>query len=187
MNITVYCGANFGKDERYKEAAVRVAEWIVSRGHNLVYGGGSTGLMGIVADTVLKGGSKAIGIMPSFLIERELAHKSLTEFIEVENMSIRKKMMIDRADVFIALPGGPGTLEEITEVISWSRIGQNNKPCILFNENNYFGSLKALYENMIKEGFLADDALDKLLFSDDLETIDNFIQNYQAPAIRKYK
>lgn len=187
MNITVYCGANFGNDERYRHAAARLGKWIVDRGHSLVYGGGSTGLMGVVADTVLAGNAKAIGIMPSFLIERELAHKSLTEFIEVDNMSIRKKMMIERGDVFIALPGGPGTLEEITEVISWSRIGQNSKPCIFFNENDYFNSLRSMYKNMISEGFLAEDGINKILFTNDVSEIDRFIESYKAPEIRGYK
>lgn len=186
MNITVYCGASLGNNPIYQQATERVGKWIAQKGHQLVYGGGAAGLMGLIASTVLENGGKAIGVIPEFLKERELAHAGLTELFVVETMVERKQKMFHLANAFIALPGGPGTLEEISEVISWARIGQNPNPCILFNENGYFDSLRDFYANMVKEGFLTQADFDKILFSNDLAEIEGFIQHYQAPEIRTY-
>lgn len=186
MNITVYCGASLGNNPIYQQTTERLGKWIAEKGHQLVYGGGAAGLMGAIANSVLEHGGKAIGIIPKFLKERELAHSGLTELFVVETMVERKRKMFDLADAFIALPGGPGTLEEITEVISWARIGQNPNPCILFNENGYFDSLRDFYRNMVKEGFLTQADFEKILFSNDLAEIESFIQNYQPPKVRTY-
>lgn len=186
MNITVYCGASLGNNPLYQQATERLGKWIAEKGHQLVYGGGAAGLMGLIASTVLAHGGKVIGIIPEFLKERELAHPDLTELVVVETMPERKKQMFDLANAFIALPGGPGTLEEISEVISWARIGQNPNPCILFNENGYFDSLRDFYANMVKEGFLTQADFDKILFSNDLVEIEGFIQNYVPPKVRTY-
>lgn len=186
MNITVYCGASPGKDTIYRESAIKLGEWIAQNDNTLVYGGGKAGLMGLLADSVIDKNGKVFGIIPDFLVERELAHTKLTNIEIVSNMSERKNKMIALGDVFIALPGGPGTLEEICEVISWARIGQNLKPCILINTNNYYEPLKLMYEKMIEEGFLSEDFREKILFSDDLLEIDSFIKTYVAPEIRKY-
>lgn len=186
MNITVYCGASLGNNPIYQQATERLGKWIADNGHQLVYGGGAVGLMGLIADTVLAHGGQAIGVMPKFLTERELAHTRLTELVIVKTMNERKQQMFDLANVFIALPGGPGTLEEISEVISWARIGQNPNPCILFNENGYFNSLRDFYANMVKDGFLTQADFDKILFSNDLAEIETFIQNYEPPKVRTY-
>ena len=142
MKITVYCGASVGNNVAHQQAAIALGQWIAARQYTLVYGGGNAGLMGLLANTVLENGGKVIGIMPTFLQERELAHTGLTEMITVRSMPERKSKMIELGDVYIALAGGPGTLEEITEVISWARIGQNNNPCILFNSDGYYEPLK---------------------------------------------
>lgn len=186
MNITVYCGASLGNNPIYQQATERVGKWIAEKGHQLVYGGGAAGLMGVIADSVLLHGGHAIGVMPKFLTERELAHTGLTKLVIVETMTERKKQMFDLANAFIALPGGPGTLEEISEVISWARIGQNPNPCILFNENGYFDGLRDFYSNMVKEGFLTQADFDKILFSNDLAEIEAFIQSYEPPKVRTY-
>lgn len=186
MNIAVYCGASFGNNDNYKKCAEKLGEWIGKNSYTLIYGGGKVGLMGIVADTVLANKSEVIGIMPEFLVKRELAHTNITKLEVVKDMSIRKKKMIDLADVFIALPGGPGTLEEISEVISWSRIGQNANPCILYNENSYYDYLKLMYNKMVEEGFLSKEDNEKILFTDSVEEISEFIKNYVPPKIRKY-
>lgn len=187
MKITVYCGASEGKQAVYREKTIELAKWMTSKQYSLVYGGGKVGLMGILADTILTNGGQVIGIMPTFLKEREIAHPNLTELIVVPDMPTRKSQMIALGDAFIALPGGPGTLEEITEVISWSRIGQNDGPCILYNVNGYFDHLKQQYDRMVEEGFLSQVDRDKILFSDDLDDIEDFILTYQAPEIRQYK
>ncbi|MDO4627414.1 MAG: TIGR00730 family Rossman fold protein [Pasteurellaceae bacterium] len=185
MNITVYCGANLGNQQVYQQATVDLAKWIAKCG-TLVYGGGNAGLMGLLADTVLAEGGKVIGVMPTFLQQRELAHQGLTELILVESMAERKAKMLALANVCIALPGGPGTLEEITEVYSWARIGKNTAPCICFNANGFYDPLQTLYRQMCESGFLTQADFDKLLFSQDFTEIEHFIQDYEPPMVRKY-
>lgn len=186
MNVAVYCGANFGKGERYRQAAEAMGHWIAENGHTLVYGGSNTGLMGILADTVLSAGGKAIGIIPEFLLEHEQPHQDLTELFFVQDMSQRKKKMASLGEVFIALPGGPGTLEEITEVISWSRIGQNPYPCVLWNLDGYYEPLCAMYQKMTEEHFFGEDGVSDLLFTTDFQELEQFMQSYHAPKFRTY-
>ncbi len=178
MNITVYCGANFGNKEIYKEAAASLAKWIGENHHNLVYGGSRVGLMGIVSNGVLDAGGRVTGIIPTFLVDREQANHRITELIEVETMSERKKKMADLGEVFIALPGGAGTLEEITEVVSWARLGRHKSPCIFFNANNYYRHIESAYDLMVEEGFLSEEDRNLTLFSDSFEAIEEFIKNY---------
>lgn len=187
MKVTVYCGASLGQDPIYQEGTIALGKWIGERGHTLVYGGGNTGLMGLVADTVLAHGGQVIGIIPEFLKERELAHPRLSELHTVETMSERKLALIQDADVFIALPGGPGTLEEISEVISWARIGKNDKPCILFNIAGYYQALEQFFDTMVSAGFLTQEDREKTLFSDNVEQMEQFIATYQPPAAREYR
>lgn len=186
MKITVYCGASLGTNPLYQEAAQVLGRWIGEKGHTLVYGGGHVGLMGVLADTVLACGGQVIGVIPQFLKEREIAHPELTELITVPDMPHRKRTMIDLGQAFIALPGGPGSLEEISEVISWARIGQNDKPCILLNTANYYDPLRQMFDKMVQEGFLSQTDREQTLFSSDLFEIEQFIKNYQAPKIRTY-
>lgn len=187
MRITVYCGASLGNDEIYKNAAIEMGRWIVNNGHQLVYGGGKLGLMGIVSDTVMSEGGEVTGIITHFLTERELANEDITKLIKVDTMPERKKIMIDLGEVYIALPGGPGTLEEITEVVSWARIGQNSNPCIFFNINNYYEPIKNMFNNMVNSGFLTAEDRDKFLFTTSYEEMENFIKTYTPPVTRKYK
>ncbi|CZT40440.1 Lysine decarboxylase family protein [Streptococcus agalactiae] len=154
--------------------------------HSLVYGGGKVGLMGVMSDTVIANGGYTTGVIPTFLRDREIAHENLSELIIVNNMSERKAKMMLLGDAFIALPGGPGTLEEISEVISWSRIGQNDNPCILYNVNSYFNDLKNMFDHMVSEGFLSLEDRENVLFSDDIAEIEDFITNYKVPSTRQY-
>lgn len=186
MNITIYCGANIGNKDVYSQKAKEVAQWIANNHYTLVYGGGNVGLMGIVSNEVLANGGKVIGVIPKFLVDRELANPQVTELIVVESMPERKQCMIDKGNVFIALPGGPGTLEEIAEVISWARIGQNDKPCILFNVDGYYNSLEKMYDDMVTNGFLSKADRNKVLFSDNVKEIEEFIAAYEAPDVRAY-
>ena len=186
MNITVYCGANSGNKEIFEESTILLGHWIVENNDTLVYGGGKAGLMGLLADSVINAGGKVIGIIPTFLKSRELAHPNLTELNIVNSMSERKLKMFDLADAFIALPGGPGTLEEITEMISWARIGQNSNPCIFFNIDGYYDPLKQMYEDMEENGFLTKKDREKILFSSSVNEMSDFIKNYTPPIIRQY-
>ncbi len=186
MKIAVYCGASEGNDPLYKESAKKIGTWIGTNHHTLIYGGGKVGLMGILADTVLSAGGKVVGVIPTFLKEREIAHPNLSELITVNTMHARKKKMIDLADCYIALPGGPGTLEEITEVVSWGRIGEHQNPCIFFNEKGYYNSVQIFYDHMVTEGFLTKEDRSKILFSASLDTIKDFIVSYIPPKIREY-
>ena len=178
MKITVFCGANNGRNEAYKENAMEVGKWIATNNHTLVYGGGKLGLMGIIADTVLEKNSEVIGIMPQFLVDREISHTGITEFIIVDDMSERKTKLVDLGDVFIALPGGPGTLEEISQVISWVRVGKKDAPCILMNINGFYDFLEQYFDKMVKEGFLTKEDRARTLFAKSVSEMGEFIDNY---------
>ena len=187
MKIAVFCGASVGNKPIFKEDTLRLGNWIGKNQHTLVYGGGNTGLMGILADSVLENGGEVIGVIPEFLVEREIAHQGLTSLYTVDTMHTRKKMMMDLADCFIALPGGPGTLEEITEVISWGRVGEHQKPAIFFDTNHYYQLVADVYTQMVNNDFLTKSDRENLLFSTNLDEIQQFIKNYKAPEIRQYK
>ena len=179
MRITVFCGANNGKSELYKENAIELGKWIANKNHTLVYGGGKIGLMGVIADTVLENSGEVIGIMPQFLVDREISHDSISEMIVVDDMSERKTRLVDLGDVFIALPGGPGTLEEISQVISWVRVGKKDAPCILMNVNGYYDFLEQYFDKMVAEGFLTIEDRKNILFTDNIEEMERFIFNYK--------
>ena len=179
MKITVFCGANNGKSESYIKNAIELGEWIADNNNTLVYGGGKIGLMGVIANTVLENRGKVIGIMPQFLVDREISHTGITKFIIVDDMSDRKTKLIDLGDVFIALPGGPGTLEEISQVISWVRVGKKDAPCILMNVDGYYNFLEQYFDKMVAEGFLAIEDRKNTLFTDNIEEMERFIFNYK--------
>lgn len=180
MKITVFCGANNGRNEAYKENAIELGKWIADNNHTLVYGGGKVGLMGIIADTVLENNSEVIGIMPQFLVDREISHTGITKFIIVDDMSVRKDKLVDLGDVFVALPGGSGTLEEISQVISWVRVGKKDAPCILMNVDGYYDFLEQYFDKMVTEGFLTIEDRKNTLFTDDIEEMERFIFNYKS-------
>ena len=154
MNITVYLGASMGTDEMYSTEAAALGEWIGKSGHRLIYGGSREGLMGVLADAVLKAGGEVIGVEPAFFIENEIQHDSITRLIVTDTMAERRAKMIELGDAFIAFPGGTGTLEEITEVISLNKLGHIDKPAVLLSLEDYFAPLEAMYSKMVEEGFL---------------------------------
>ncbi len=186
MNIAVYCGASVGEKAVYAESAAQLGQWLAGSGHNLVYGGGKVGLMGIVSDTVLNAGRKVYGVMPQFLVDREIAHDQLTELVITKDMHERKSRMMQLADVYIALPGGPGTLEEISEVVSWGRVLEHQNPCIFFNAGGYYHLVQMFYDKMVEDGFLTAEDRANILFSDDFAEIEAFIANYKATNVRQY-
>ena len=135
--------------------------------------------MGVIADTVLENSGEVIGIMPQFLVDREISHKGITEFVIVDDMSERKTQLVDLGDAFIALPGGPGTLEEISQVISWVRVGKKDAPCILMNVNGYYDFLEQYFDKMVEDGFLTKEDRKRTLFTDSIDEMEEFIVNYK--------
>lgn len=154
MEITVYCGSSFGTNPAFREAAAELGAWIGNNGHSLVYGGSRMGLMGVVADAVLEAGGTVFGVEPRFLIETELQHDGLTEFVAVDTMSERKNMMIERGEAFLAMPGGLGTLEEISEIASQIRLKLLDAPCIIYNVAGYYDNFFRYLDRMTTEGFI---------------------------------
>lgn len=178
MRIAVYCGASLGTDPEYQAAAKNLGSWIVENGHELIYGGGKLGLMGVIADSVMDNGGTAIGIMPKFLHNFEHAYPGLTQMITVEDLDQRKQAMMAQADACIALPGGVGTLEEISEAFSWARVGKNDKPCIFFDVQHYYEPLRLFFNQMVEQGFLSAEDRQLVLFSDSIIEIEKYIYDY---------
>lgn len=154
MNIAVYCGSSFGSDFEFEKRTRELGKWMAYHNHTLIYGGGNSGLMGVIAESVLENGGDAIGVMPEFLIEKERAYEGLTELYIVETMAQRKTKMIELADAFIALPGGPGTLEEISEIMSRIRLRKLSGPCILYNMNHFYDSFSDYLDQMAETEFV---------------------------------
>lgn len=171
MNITVYLGANEGNDPGLRKAVEELGTWIGSSGNALVYGGSRSGLMGALADSVLRSGGAVTGVEPRCFIESEFQHDGLTELIVTEDMAERKRKMIELGDAFIAFPGGTGTLEEIAEVMSKVSLKHLDAPCILYNLNGYYNALQALLEQMIEKGLSSRARQEGIYFAESLEEI----------------
>ncbi|MFZ4594984.1 MAG: TIGR00730 family Rossman fold protein [Verrucomicrobiaceae bacterium] len=152
--ICVYCGSNFGSNPEFRVAAARIGQCLVERGLGLVYGGGSVGLMGVIADAVLAGGGEVIGVIPKKLVALEKEHRGLTKLIETNTMHDRKRLMMEHADGFLVLPGGYGTLEELFEVIAWLQLGFHHKPVGLLNVAGFYDALLDQLSHMKANGLL---------------------------------
>lgn len=176
MNITVYCGSNPGDKECFKHAAHCLGDWIGSRGDTLVYGGSSVGLMGVLSKSVLEAGGKVIGVEPNFFIEAGVAQHELTELIVVRTMNERKAKMIELGDVFVALPGGVGTLEEISEIMVRVRLNLTPAPCFFLNIDGFYEPLKALIQGMVDRGFMPGFAWDDYLFPTSVDELTSMIE-----------
>lgn len=177
--VAVFCGSSGGHGNKYLESAVRLADEMVKAGLELVYGGGHVGMMGAVADEVLKQNGTAIGVIPRFLVEREIAHKSLSELIIVESMHERKYKMADLSDIFVALPGGYGTLDEFFEIVTWSQLGLHKKPCILLNVHGYFDEIFAWIDKAAATGFVRDEHKSIILCANSEEEAVSIGLNYE--------
>ena len=174
MNIVVYLGARTGKNPLFREKARELGAWIAGQGHRLVYGGSAIGLMGELADAVLSAGGEVTGVEPRFFVDAVLQHKGVQDLIVVETMQERKQKMISLGDAFIAFPGGTGTLEEISEIISMTCLGLTDKPCIIYNINGYYNILADYLDQMVAEGFMTPENRGKIFFAEgtaDLESI----------------
>ena len=154
FSLCVYCGSRSGHDSRFAQAAAQVGRWIGAHGGQLVYGGGHGGLMGVLADATLAAGGRVVGIIPRALVEREHAHRGCTELLVVDTMHERKRLMAERADAFLALPGGIGTFEEFFEAWTWRQLGYQNKPIGLLNLHGYYDRLLDFIGHGIASGFM---------------------------------
>ena len=175
MNITVYLGACEGNDPELKSKIRELGRWIGQNGHSLVYGGSKCGLMGELAESVLKAGGEVTGVEPQFFVVDGFVYEEITRLIITPDMSVRKAKMIELGDAFIAFPGGTGTLEEISEVMSKVALGHLDAPCILYNLNGYYDSLKSLLEHMIEMGLSSEEKQRGIYFANDLDEIVNII------------
>ena len=152
--ICVFCGSSPGNRPEYRAATEELGTELVRRNIGLVYGGGNVGLMGILANAVLKAGGEAIGVIPKHLMEREVGHKGLTKLHVVRSMHERKALMADLSDAFVALPGGFGTLEELCEVVTWAQLGLHAKPCLVLYVLGYYTPLLTMLDHAVEERFL---------------------------------
>lgn len=182
FSLCVYCGSKPGTDPAFSQAAIEVGTWIGRHGGQLVYGGGRNGLMGIVADATLAAGGQVIGVIPRALVEKEWAHTGCTELHIVETMHERKLMMAQKADAFVALPGGIGTFEEFFEVWTWQQLGYHNKPIGLLNTQQYYEPMLNFLNSAVQKEFMGQWQMDLIQTSADLATLlPNLIQAAGLP------
>lgn len=163
--ICVFCGSNPGKGRRYRAAAVKLGRALADRGIGLVYGGGRVGLMGTIADAVLKRGGEAVGVIPEDLVKKELAHSGLTDLRVVGSMHERKALMARLSDGFIAMPGGFGTLDEFCEILTWAQLGLHQKPCGILDVDGYFDPFMKFVDHSVARGFIRAEHRDLILQS----------------------
>lgn len=180
--ICVFCGSSFGARPAYKQAAEDLGRLLVERGIGLVYGGGGVGLMGAIADVVLAEGGEVIGVIPDSLMRREIGHRGLSKLHVVETMHERKALMADLADAFIALPGGYGTLEELAEIVTWSQLGIQMKPCGLLNVEDYWEDLVKFLDHAVDEQFVRPENSQLILLATTPEGILERLQEWTPPA-----
>jgi uncharacterized protein (TIGR00730 family) len=183
-SVCVFCGASAGRDPAYRAAAETVGATLAAGGIRLVYGGGRLGLMGAVADAALAAGGDVVGVIPRGLVDRELAHPGLTELVVVETLHERKAEMAARADAFLTLPGGLGTLEELTEVLSWAQLDLHEKPIGLLDVGGYFGAFEAFLDGAVAEGFVAERHRRLLLRETSADALLDAFARWSPPAPR---
>ena len=184
--ICVYCGSSPGRHPAFLSNAGVLAKEFVEQSIGLVYGGASVGIMGKIADEVIKAGGEVIGVVPQALVDYEVSHDGLSELKVVSSMHERKALMAELSDGFIALPGGLGTLEELFEVWTWSQLGFHNKPIALLNTENYYAHLLAFLNNAVDQAFVKDMHRDMLLVSDKPADLLGMMASYQPPKMDKW-
>lgn len=186
QRVCVFCGSSAGHDLRYAAAAKALGRTLGMRGIDLVYGGASVGLMGVVADAALEHGCRVIGVIPDALVRQEVAHTGLGDLRVVASMHERKALMAELADAFMALPGGIGTLEEIFEVWTWAQLGHHGKPCALLNVDGYYDSLLAFLDTVEINGFIQSQHRAMLLVAEDPEALLAGLQQSVVPVGPKW-
>lgn len=184
--ICVFCGSSMGVKPAYKQAAIALGKALAQRKLGLVYGGGNVGLMGTVADATLAAGGEVIGVIPDFMVAKEIAHTGLTQLHIVESMHERKTMMAQLSDAFVALPGGYGTLEEFCEILTWAQLGLHQKPFAVFNIKGYYDSLLKFLDQAVTEEFLRPIHRSLVLEASEPENLLDLLANYQPQNVDKW-
>lgn len=184
--ICVFCGSRAGNDPAYQDAAVELGQRLAQQGIELVYGGGSVGLMGVVADAVLERGGHVIGVIPEALATRELLHARVPDMRVVPNMHARKALMAELSDAFIALPGGLGTLEELFEVVTWAQLGLHRKNVGLLDVAGFFTPLMAFLDHSIAAGFIAQAHRELIVMKRHPEELLNALHTHELPTVKKW-
>jgi uncharacterized protein (TIGR00730 family) len=186
MRLCVFCGSNAGQDPVYLATARALGDALAASGIGLVYGGASVGLMGAVADAVLAKGGDVIGVMPQALVDKEIAHRGLTDLRVVGSMHERKALMVELADGFIALPGGLGTFEELFEVWTWAQLGYHRKPCALLNAGGFYDKLTDFLDDVVERGFVKPIHRAMLIVESDPAALIQAIRAYEPPKVDKW-
>ncbi|PZQ79594.1 MAG: TIGR00730 family Rossman fold protein [Ancylobacter novellus] len=184
--ICVFLGSNGGRRTSYMDAATALGGLLAREGIGLVYGGASVGLMGALANATLEAGGEVIGIIPQRLVEKEIAHRGLSDLRVVGSMHERKALMAELSDGFVALPGGIGTLEELFEVWTWAQLGSHGKPCALLNTDGYYDPMLSFLDHTVDEGFMRRAHRDMLLVAQYPEQLLARMRDYQAPNVIKW-
>jgi uncharacterized protein (TIGR00730 family) len=184
--VCVFCGSNPGSSSEYRSMATRLGSLLAARGIGLVFGGGSVGMMGAVADAAAAGGAETIGIIPEGLAAREVAHRGVTEMHVVTTMHQRKALMSELSDAFIALPGGFGTLEELFEVTTWAQLGIHRKPIGLLDINGYYRQLVSFIDHAVKEQFIRREYRDLFVVGEDPETLLDTLTTHEMPVVARW-
>jgi uncharacterized protein (TIGR00730 family) len=179
-SLCVYCGSSPGNHPDYTGQARAFGAEMARRGIALVYGGGKVGLMGTVADAVLAGGGKVIGVIPRQLVELEVAHPGLSQLVVVETMHQRKTRMYELSDAFVALPGGFGTMDEMFEMLTWAQLGLHRYPCAFLDVRGYYRSLGAMMDHMVSEGFVQPGQRDSVWFGDSMVALFDWMASYDG-------
>jgi uncharacterized protein (TIGR00730 family) len=185
-SVTVFCGSSSGSNSVYATQAMLLGTALAHRKIRLIYGGAKIGLMGIIADAVLKEGGEVVGILPQFLSSKEIAHRGLTQLIMVDSMHERKTKMHELSDGVIALPGGFGTLEELFEMLTWAQLGLHQNPIGLLNVDGYYDHLISLADSMVNRGFLREINQKMLLTSNSVAGLLEKMESYSAPVVSKW-
>lgn len=186
QRICVFCGSKVGSDPQYRRAAEELGRLLVERGQGLVFGGGSIGLMGLLADAVLDGGGEVIGVIPQKLATKELRHTGVSDMRVVPDMHARKALMAQLADAFIALPGGFGTLEELLEVVTWAQLGFHAKTIGLLSVGGYFDPLVRLIDHAVEEGFIQAKHRQLIVVDNSPDALLRSMERHRMPAVRKW-
>jgi uncharacterized protein (TIGR00730 family) len=182
----VFCGSSSGADPAYAIAAAALATHLAAKNISIVYGGSKTGLMGILADKALEASGEVIGVMPHALIAKEVAHTGLSDLRVVESMHQRKAVMAELSDGFIALPGGYGTLDEFCEILTWTQLGLERKPCGILNVQGYYDHLLQLFDHAVAEQFLRPAHREMLLSDTRVESLIDRMLGYEVPLLDKW-
>jgi len=185
-NICVFCGSSIGFDKRYAEAAQRLADVLADNECVLYYGGGNVGIMKVIADRMLERGRKVIGVMPDFLLDHEIGHPGITEMIPTKTMAERKEILLRESDAFIALAGGFGTLDELSEVVVADQLHLMEKPMALYNTLGYYDGLVYWIDRGVKDGFIRQDHYNNLIVSDDPVVLFEKMKEYNPVKIEKW-